>query len=183
MAATQGLLLLFNSTIGAVQQPQGLFLSYNNTLVYAEQARIRPKNIEPGTNGVGKAPFGLKLCPVRAVHLRMPPTCLDCTKKTKINPQTWFSAICGSRALPGPISQCGPLRCRVARSANYTCCGMECASGVVYACHSRLLKFDIGYDGGPFSVTTTRTVQVLKWPLSTSTSRLPVLVRTAIAIH
>ena len=78
VAATQGLLLLYNSTIGAVQQPQGLLLSYNSTIVAAEQARIRPENIESGTNGVGKPPFGLKLCVVRAVPLRMPPACLDC---------------------------------------------------------------------------------------------------------
>ena len=83
VAATQGLLLLYNSTIGAVQQPQGLLLSYNSTIVAAEQARIRPENIESGTNGVGKPPFGLKLCAVRAVPLRMPPACLDCQKTQK----------------------------------------------------------------------------------------------------
>ena len=83
VAATQILLLLYNSTIGAVQQPQGLLLSYNSIIVAAEQARIRPENIESGTNGVGKPPFGLKLCVVRAVPLRMPPACLDCQKTQK----------------------------------------------------------------------------------------------------
>ena len=97
VAATQGLLLLYSSTIGAVQQPQGLLLSYNSTIVAAEQARIRPENIKSGTNGVGKPPFGLKLCPVKAVPLRMPPACLDCQKK-QIREKTGFSIIFG----PGP---------------------------------------------------------------------------------
>ena len=124
VAATQGLLLLYNSTIGAVQQPQGLLLSYNSTIVAAEQARIRPENIESGTNGVGKPPFGLKLCVVRAVPLRMPPACLDCQKTKKSAKKYGFRLF---RA-PGPIgpyfcpiSHCGAVRCGVARSANYTC--------------------------------------------------------------
>ena len=45
-----------------------------------KQARLRLENIDSGTNGVGKPPFGLKFCVVRAVHLRMPPACLDCQK-------------------------------------------------------------------------------------------------------
>ena len=46
-------------------------------------SRSRTENIDSGTNGVGKPPFGLKLCVVRAVHLRMPPACLDCPKTKK----------------------------------------------------------------------------------------------------
>ena len=98
VAATQGLLLLYNSTTGAVQQPQGLLFSYNSTIVAAEQARIRPENIESGTNGVGKPPFGLKLCVVRAVHLRMPPACLDCQKTKKSAKKHGFWRFSG----PGP---------------------------------------------------------------------------------
>ena len=110
VAATQGLLLLYNSTIGAVQQPQGLLLSYNRTIVAAEQARSRPENTESGTNGVGKPPFGLKLCAVRAVPLRMPPACLDCQKAQKSAQKRGFRQF----SAPGPIgpyfrpfSQCG----------------------------------------------------------------------------
>ena len=76
VAATQGLLLTYSSTTGAVQKPQ----RYNSTVVAAEQAKFWPENIESGTNRVGKALFGLKLCLVRAVPLRMPPACLDCQK-------------------------------------------------------------------------------------------------------
>ena len=108
MAATQGLLLLYNSTIGAVQQLQCLLLSYNNTIVAAEQARIWPGNIESGTNGVGKPPFGLKLCVVRAVHLRMPPACLDCQKTKKSVKKTGVLAIFGPQAPSGPISALFP---------------------------------------------------------------------------
>ena len=95
---SRGLLLLYSSTIGAVQQPQGLLLSYNSTIVAAEQARIRPENIESGTNGVGKPPFGLKLCVVRAVHLRMPPACLDYQKNQKFIKKPGFLPFSG----PGP---------------------------------------------------------------------------------
>ena len=108
MAGTRGLLLLYNNTIGAVQQPQGLLLSYNSTIVAAEQARIRPENIESGTNGVGKPSFGLKLCVVRAVPLRMPPACLDCQKTQKSAKKNAKSAIFGSRPLPAPISALFP---------------------------------------------------------------------------
>ena len=99
-----------NSTIGAVQQPQGLVLSYNSTIVAAEQARIRPENIESGTNGVGKAPFGLKLCVVRAVPLRMPPACLDCQKTQKSAKKHGFWRFSGpgpSSPYFRPISWCG----------------------------------------------------------------------------
>ena len=108
VAATQGLLLLYNSTIGAVQQPQGLLLSYNSTIVAAEQARIRPENIESGTNEVGKPPFGLKLCVVRAVPLRMPPACLDCQKNHNSLKKTGCSAIFGPWAPSGHISALFP---------------------------------------------------------------------------
>ena len=49
----------------------------------AKQARVWLENIVSDTNGVGKALFGLKLCPIRAVRLRVLPACLDCKK----NPQ------------------------------------------------------------------------------------------------
>ena len=123
VAATQGLLLLYNSTIGAVQQPQGLLLSYNSTIVAAEQARIWPENIESGTNGVGKPPFGLKLCVVRAVPLRMPPACLDCQKtqkSAKKPPNPRFSG----PGPPGPISRLFP--------------GVGCAAGKHLRCSLRL---------------------------------------------
>ena len=124
VAATQGLLLSYNSTIGAVQQPQGLLLSYNSTIVVAEQARIRPENIESGTNRVGKPPFDLKLCVVRAVPLRMPPTCLDCQKNPNIRQKTMFWRFSGPgpyRALFPPYFPVWDVRCGVARSANYAC--------------------------------------------------------------
>ena len=114
MAATQGLLLLYNSTIGAVQQPQGLLLSYNSTIVAAEQARIRPENIESGTNGVGKPPFGLKLCVVRAVPLRMPPACLDCQKTKKSAKKQGFWRFSGPGP-PGPYFPVDAMRCGVVR--------------------------------------------------------------------
>ena len=71
-----------------------------------KQARIRPENIDSGTNGVGKAPFGLKLCVVRAVPLRMPPACLDCQKNPKSAKKTAKSVIFGPQALSGPIFRC-----------------------------------------------------------------------------
>ena len=80
--------------IVAVEKPQQLCWLYIEAIyslqkVYmpVKQARIRPENIDSGTNGVGKPPFGLKLCVVRAVHLRMPPACLDCQKTQKSEKQ------------------------------------------------------------------------------------------------
>ena len=98
--------------IVAVEKPQQLCwlckeAIYRLRKLYmpAKQARIRPENIESGTNGVGKAPFGLKLCPVRAVHLRMPPTCLDC-QKTNNPPKT--AVFCNFRVLGPPRPYCRP---------------------------------------------------------------------------
>ena len=66
--------------IVAVEKPQQLCWLYKKAIcclyklyMPVKQARIRPENIDSGTNGVGKPPFGLKLCVLRAVHLRMPP--------------------------------------------------------------------------------------------------------------
>ena len=95
----------------AVEKPQQLFWLYKEAIysffkVYmpVKQARIWPENIDSGTNGVGKPPFGLKLCVVRAVHLRMPPACLGCQKTPKIRQKTRVLAIFGPRAALGPIS-------------------------------------------------------------------------------
>ena len=88
-----------------------------------KQARIRLENIESGTNRVGKPPFGLKLCAVRAVPLRMPPTYLDCQKTQKINSKTWVLAIFGPWAPSGPISALFPgvVRCAAGvREAQFT---------------------------------------------------------------
>ena len=86
----------------AVEKPQQLCWLYKEAIcclykVYmpVKQARIRPENIDSGTNGVGKPPFGLKLCVVRAVHLRMPPAYLDCQKNPKISPKTGFRRFSG----------------------------------------------------------------------------------------
>ena len=91
--------------IVAVEKPQQLCWLYKEAIcclykVYmpVKQARIRPENIDSGTNGVGKPPFGLKLCVVRAVHLRMPPACLDCQKTKKSTKKQWFWRFSG----PGP---------------------------------------------------------------------------------
>ena len=100
----KGLLLWYNSTTVAVQQPQGLLLPYNSTIVAAEQARIWAENIESGTNVVGKPSFGLKLCVVRAVPLRMTPACLDCQKTKKSVNKTGAFAIFGPPAPSGPMS-------------------------------------------------------------------------------
>ena len=78
--------------IVAVEKPQQLCWLFKEAIyclktlyVPAKQAGIRPENIESCTNRVGKSPFGLKLCAVRAVPLRMPPACLDCqTNETSI---------------------------------------------------------------------------------------------------
>ena len=88
------------------QQPVGCLNRLHN------EARIRPENIESGTNGVGKPPFGLKLCVVRAVPLRMPP---KLQKKQKNVKKTWVLAIFGAgahRALFPPYFPvwCGALR-------------------------------------------------------------------------
>ena len=92
--------------IVAVEKPQQLCWLYKEAIyslykVYmpVKQARIRPENIDSGTNGVGKPPFGLKLCVVRAVHLRMPPACLDCQKTGPRPHRALFS--CGCDALRG----------------------------------------------------------------------------------
>ena len=91
--------------IVAVEKPQQLCWLYIEAIyslqkVYmpVKQARIRPENIDSGTNGVGKPPFGLKLCVVRAVHLRMPPACLDCQKTQKSAKKHGFWRFSG----PGP---------------------------------------------------------------------------------
>ena len=78
-----------------------------------KQARIQPGNIESGTNGVGKPLFGLKLCAVRAVPLRMRPACLECQKTRKSENKNRFSAIFGPHgALFAPyyLVWCGALR-------------------------------------------------------------------------
>ena len=104
--------------IVAVEKPQQLCWLYKEAIccsykVYmpVKHARIRPENIDSGTNGVGKPPFGLKRCPVRAVHLRMPPACLDCKKNSKIRQKTSFLATFGPGPYFPPISRCG-MRCR-----------------------------------------------------------------------
>ena len=110
--------------IVAVEKPQQLCWLYIKAIyslqkVYlpVKQARIRPENIESGMNGVGKPPFGLKLCPVIAVPLRMPPACLDCQKAKKSAKKRGFRQFSG----PRPYRAYFPLCCGVARSANYTC--------------------------------------------------------------
>ena len=108
--------------IVAVEKPQQLCWLYKEAIcclykVYmpVKQARIRPENIDSGTNGVGKPPFGLKLCVVRAVPLRMPPACLDCqkTQKSAKKHRFWrFSSPGLHRALFPPYFPvwCGALR-------------------------------------------------------------------------
>ena len=105
---TQGLLLLYNSTIGTVQQPQGLLLLYNSTIVAAQQARHRPGNIRYDTKRVGKPSFGLELCPIRAVRLSMPPVCLDGQKTQKS---------VSNRTNP-PLSGRGPPRALIPRGCD-----------------------------------------------------------------
>ena len=124
VAATQGLLLCHNSILWLLRSHNscvGCTYCLKKLLMPAKQARIRPENIESGTNGVGKPPFGLKLCAVRAVPFRMPPACLDCQKTKKSEKKTGVLAIFGPRALPGPISPW--MRCAAGwcDSTIYTC--------------------------------------------------------------
>ena len=115
--------------IVAVEKPQQLCWLYREAIcclyklyMPVKHGRIRPENIDSGTNGVGKPPFGLKLCVVRAVHLRMPPACLDCQKTKNPSKNTGF----GDFGAPGPI---GPYFRPISR------CGMRCGD-----CAKRILR-------------------------------------------
>ena len=135
VAATQGLLRCHNSILWLLRSHNSCVGCIYKLYMPVKQTRIRPENIESGTNGVGKPPFGLKVRVVRAVHLRMPPTCLDCQKIQKS--QTKNMGFGDFRA-PGPIgpyfrpiSWCGTCAAGWRRCANYTCPAI--GSQLIYA--------------------------------------------------
>ena len=122
VAATQRLLLCHNSILWLLRSHNSCVGCIYKLYMPVKQARIRPENIESGTNGVGKPPFGLKLCPVRAVPLRMPPACLDCQKtqkSAKKPPNPRFSGPGPPRPYFPPISRCG-MRCGEAPPVQFT---------------------------------------------------------------
>ena len=100
--------------IVAVEKPQQLCWLYIEAIyslqkVYmpVKQARIRPENIESGTNGVGKPPFGLKLCVLKAPGPRSPRTQKTHKKKQKIRRKTCESGVPPLGPI-GPWAPCGP---------------------------------------------------------------------------
>ena len=76
-----------------------------------------PKNINSATNGVGKPPFGLKLCKGEATGLRMPLDTLTGLGDQHKRPKMAFPWVLG----PGPWARALDVRCGTARSAIYAC--------------------------------------------------------------
>ena len=108
VAATQGLLLCHNSILWLLRSHNSCVGLIYKLYMPVKQARIRPENIDSATNGVGKLPFGLKLCVVRALHLRMPPACPICQKTKKSIKNRGFGDF-RAPAPPGPISALFPV--------------------------------------------------------------------------
>ena len=94
----KGLLLLYNSTMGSQHSTIGSGKS--------------PKNTISGTNGVGKPPFGPKLCEVKATGLGMPTACQTGQKYQKSDKQTGKTGVLGFSGPPRPPQ--GPLGAREA---------------------------------------------------------------------
>ena len=91
----------------AVEKPQQLCWLYKEAIcclyklyLPVKQARIRPENIDSGTSGVGKPPFGLKLCAVRAVPLRPQDAGMPTFAKKNKNPLN--NLVFRNFRVPGP---------------------------------------------------------------------------------
>ena len=92
----------------------------------ARDARMRSENSESGTNGVGKAPFALKLCPIRAVQIRTPPTYLDCLNDERSGKKNGFCSFWDPE-LPRPYLK--GLFPRAAGGANHNLHLSPCSAG------------------------------------------------------